>query len=86
MESVDIFVKNLQSARKEAEAALHRAADDMARYYDQHRKAVTYQVGDMVWLDGKDIQTNRPSKKLDDQRYGPFKVIKIEGPNRDVQS
>lgn len=81
MESVDIFVKNLQSARKEAEAALHRAADDMARYYDQHREAVTYQVGDMVWLDGKDIQTNRPSKKLDDKRYGPFKVIKIEGPN-----
>jgi len=80
--SVDDFVKNMQGARKEAEAALHRAADDMARYYDQHRgEAVTYQVGDMVWLEGKNIQTDRPSKKLADKRYGPYKVTKVVGPN-----
>ena len=72
----------MQSSRKEAEAALHRAADDMARLYDQNRgEAVSYQVGDKVWLDGKDIKSDRPSKKLDDKRYGPFKIIKIIGPN-----
>jgi hypothetical protein len=72
----------MQNIRKEAEAALHRAADDMARFYDQHRgEAPSYQVGDMVWLEGKDLKTDRPSKKLDDRRYGPFKVTKIVGPN-----
>lgn len=82
MESVEAFVSKMQSARKEAEAALHRAADDMARYYDQNRKeAVTYKVGDKVWLDGKDIRTDRPSKKLEDKRYGPFKVTEVVGPN-----
>ena len=37
-QSVDDFVKKMQAAKKEAEAALHRAADDMARYYDLHRE------------------------------------------------
>ena len=76
------FVKRMQSARKEAESALHKAADDMARYYDRNRQqAVDYKVGDKVWLEGKDIQTNRLSKKVDDKRYGPFKVTEIIGPN-----
>ena len=37
VESVANFVKRIQSARKEAESALHKAADDMARYYDRNR-------------------------------------------------
>ena len=54
----------------------------MARYYDRNRQqAVDYNIGDKVWLEGKDIYTNRPSKKLDDKRYGPFKVTEIIGPN-----
>ena len=82
MEAVDSFVKRLQASRKEAEAALHQAAEDMARYYDQNRQeAETYKVGDKVWLDGKDIQTDRPSKKLEDRRYGPYSIVKVVGPN-----
>jgi hypothetical protein len=82
LESVDDFVKRMQSARQEAEAALQRAADDMARFYNRHRgEAVEYQIGDMVWLDGRDIKTDRPSKKLDDKRFGPFKVLKVVAPN-----
>jgi hypothetical protein len=82
IKSVDDFVKSMQLTRKEAEAALHKAADDMARFYDQNRsEAVQYKIGDKVWLEGKDLKTDRPSKKLDDKRYGPFKVTKIIGPN-----
>ena len=73
VESVEQFVQDMQKARKEAEAAVHGAADDMARYYDQSRgEASTYKVGDKVWLEGKDIVTDRPSKKLEDKRYGPL--------------
>lgn len=80
--SVDTFVKRMQSSRKEAEAALQRAAEDMARFYDQTRgEAISYKPGDFVWLDGKDILTNRPSKKLSDRRYGPFKITKVVSPN-----
>ena len=49
VESAANFVKRMQSARKEAESALHKAADDMARYYDRNRQqAVDYKVGDKV--------------------------------------
>jgi hypothetical protein len=81
-ESVDNFVTRMKASRKEAEAALHQAAEDMARYYDRSRKdAVEYQVGDKVWLEGKDIKTNRPSKKLEDKRYGPYRITKVISPN-----
>jgi hypothetical protein len=81
-QSADDFVKGMLSARKEAEAALHLAADDMAKYYDRGRQdGVEYKVGDKVWLDGKDLRTDRPAVKLSDKRYGPFTVSKVISPN-----
>ena len=38
-----------------------------------------YQPGDLVLLEATNIHTERPSKKLDDKRYGPFQIIKKEG-------
>ena len=35
----------------------------------------------MVWLNAKDLKTERPSKKLDNRRYDPYKIIKIVGLN-----
>ena len=29
-------------------------------------------VGNNMWLENKNIHSNRPSKKLDNKRYGPF--------------
>ena len=37
------------------------------------------QVGDYVWLENKNIHSNRPSKKLDNKRYGLFKISKDIG-------
>ena len=82
VESVEDFLKRMKSSTEEAKAALEQAAKDMARYYDQHRHPnITYKVGDWVWLEGKDIQTQRPSKKLDDKRYGPYQITKVISPS-----
>jgi len=63
---------------EETRSALKQAADDMARYYDaDHREAEPFKVGDKVWLDGRNIRTQRPSKKLDDRWFGPFPVQKV---------
>ena len=44
---------------------LAKAQDDMTHYYNQHREpAPKYALGDRVYLDGSDIQTTQPSKKL----------------------
>jgi len=43
---------------------------------DGHRHpAPSFQVGDKVWLNAKNIRTRRPSQKLDNKRHdGPYKV------------
>ena len=33
-------------------------------------------VGDNVWLENKNIHSNQPSKKLDNKRYGLFRILK----------
>ena len=80
LESVNEFKERMESALKEAKAALAKSKDNMAKYYDQKRTpAPDYQPRDRVYLDASDIQTTRPSKKLSHWRLGPFIIIKKVG-------
>ena len=36
-------------------------------------------VGDNVWLESKNIYLNQPSKKLNNKRYGLFRILKDIG-------
>ena len=36
-------------------------------------------IGDNIWLENKNIQLNQPSKKLDNKRYRPFRILKDIG-------
>jgi hypothetical protein len=64
-----------------AAKALLRAQERMKHYADQHRKDIpVYQIGDLVMLNGKNIQTRRPSRKLDHKNHGPFQVEKVVSP------
>jgi transposase InsO family protein len=52
----------------------------MEGFADAHRKpAPAYQVGDLVWLSARNIQTQRPTKKLDHKNLGPYKVLEKIG-------
>ena len=74
------FADNLAKARTEAQAVLTKAAETMKTFYDKKRAdAHNYDKGDKVWLEGSNITTMRPSKKLGEKRYGPFKVLRKEG-------
>ena len=58
LESVNELKECVDSALKEAKAALTKSKDDMAKYYDQrHTPAPDYKPGDKVYLDASDIQT-----------------------------
>jgi len=53
----------------------------MRRYTDPDRKEPpAYQVGDLVMLNGRNIRTRHPSKKLDHKNHGPFQIEKIVSP------
>ena len=78
---VEAFQRHMQEVRDSAKLALERAALDMKKYADYHRSsAPTYSIGDKVWLDASHLKTNRPTKKLDDKRLGPFSIAKIISP------
>ena len=48
---------------------------NMKRQFDKKRwNSQRLKVGDNMWLENKNIQSNRLLKKLDNKRYGPFKI------------
>ena len=53
---------------------------NMKRQFDKKRRNPQgLKVGDHVWLENKNIHSNQPSKKLDNKRYGLFKISKNIG-------
>ena len=74
------FVDELSKAWTEAQAGLTKAAEMMKTFYNKKRAdAHNYEKGDKVWLEGSNITTMWPSKKLGEKQYGPFKVLGKEG-------
>ena len=50
----------------------------MKCYADQMRgDAPEYQVGQKVWLETRDLNLERPSKKLAEKRIGPYLITEI---------
>lgn len=56
------------------------ARQSQQRYEDnaniKRTDAPQYQEGDLVYVDARNMKTNRPAKKLDDKWIGPYKVLK----------
>jgi hypothetical protein len=52
----------------------------MKEQYERDKKtAHSFNVGDLVWLQAKDIKIHQKSPKLGPCQLGPFKVIKRIG-------
>ena len=65
-------------ATNEAWAALVKAANDMAQFYDVHRReAPRYSIGNKVWLSSENIRTTCPTKKLDYKWLGPYTIDQV---------
>lgn len=73
--SLDIFADKLRDIWIETIKNLKETAQRMKRNTDHLRSKVEYKVGEWVWLDTEHLKRNRPSKKLDYKRVGPFKII-----------
>lgn len=53
----------------------------MKRFYDKHHQiAKSFNIGDLVLLDATNLRSTCPSHKLDDKRFGPFKIVKQISP------
>ena len=82
LESVNEFADRMAKGLEEAKAALTKAKDEYALYYDRRRiPAPEFEAGNMVWLDHSDIKTTRPSAKFGHRQLGPYPVEKKIGPS-----
>jgi hypothetical protein len=80
LESVNEFVEHMAQGLEEAKAALTKAKDQYAMYYNRHQEpALVFTQGDRVWLDGSNIATKRPSSKLSHRCLGLFVIDKCIG-------
>jgi transposase InsO family protein len=62
--------------RTEMRYAQVRQADNA----DRHRTpAPAFQPGDLVWVDGRNWRTERPSRKLENKHHGPYRIIRTIG-------
>jgi transposase InsO family protein len=71
----------LRELHKELATDIQFIAQKSAAYYNTKRSVgPTLKEGDRVYLLRKNIQTKRPSQKLDHKKLGPFRIAEVRGP------
>ncbi len=71
--------ENMNKTLKFARESLVKTREQMMKQANKHRKEVDYEVGSKVFLNGRNIVTARPSKKLDDKMLDPFTNLGLVG-------
>jgi hypothetical protein len=68
-------IEELDSARTEARAALSIAQEAMKTQHNRYGKeGPQWKIGDLVWLNGKNLKTQYPLAKLSPKWFGPFPI------------
>ena len=74
------FLIGLQRSWEEATKVMEGTQETIKKQFDKKRRNPQgLQEGENIWLEAKNIHSNRLSKKLDQKRYGPFKILKTIG-------
>jgi hypothetical protein len=70
-------IAEISRIQEEIKASMEVAQESQKRAYDRGvREQPKYQEGDRVWLEATNISTNRPTRKFDHKRLGPFVIDK----------
>jgi len=74
---VKMELPKLKDFLEEAKKLIEVAKEAMRKQFDRKRyNPQGLKVGDNMWLKAKNIQSNQPSKKLDQKRYKSFRILK----------
>jgi len=77
---VEEFLIELQKSWEQVNKAMEEVQKNMKKQLDKkRRKPQGLKIRDNIWLENKNIHSNQPSKKLDNKRYGPFRILKDIG-------
>jgi hypothetical protein len=74
--SIHRRLEQLRSLHTALKNNMQQAQDRYKKYYDAKRQdsSNAFKVGDLVWINRKNIDTTRPSLKLDHKLIGPFRI------------
>ena len=70
-----LLVKDLSELHRYLHDHIQEVQQNYKTQYDQHHRIPTFEVGDMVMLNMKNIRTVRTSRKLDSKYLGPFRIV-----------
>jgi len=74
------FLIGLQKSWEEAMKSMEVVQEVIKKQFDRKRRNLQeLKIGDNMWLEAKNIYSNRSSKKLDQKRYGLFRISKDIG-------
>ena len=72
-------ISSIDQKRDEVQAQLKLAQDSYKKFYNRATVDQEFQIGQKVWLETTHIPIDRPSRKLDHRRVGPFKILEKVG-------
>ena len=71
------FIVKLQKSWEKATKLMEIAKEVMKKQFDKKKwNSQELKTGDNMQLEAKNIHLNRPSKKLNQKRYRPFRILK----------
>jgi len=74
---LDDFLKRLWKSWEEAKKSMEIAKEAMKRQFNKKRWNLQgLKKGENIWLEVKNIQSNQFSKKLNQKKYGFFRITK----------
>ena len=77
---VEEFLIGIQKSWEQVTKTMEEVQKNMKKQFNKKRRNLQgLKVGNNMWLENKNIQSNWPSKKLDNKRYGPFEISKDIG-------
>ena len=67
------YIQWMTSVHQLCHQGLEKASETMKKYHNwKAQPGPVYQPGDLVMLNGKNLETRRPARKLDAKHHGPF--------------
>jgi len=74
-----LYAHWMQVTHQHARKVLEQTRDEMSKYYYRKaRQQKDIEVGDLVMLNAKHIDTKQPKKELSRRMHGPFKVLEVK--------
>ena len=75
--TIALWLRDWKRAREDAQKLMIKAQKKWTKGKELEQR---YKTGDQVWLEGRNLQIDRPSVKLAPKRHGPFKIRKVLSP------